>query len=164
MLNVCLNICFDCLFFFWVSVLELLPPALWRDRIVESISGPVLICGPTPFPRRSDSGKSRLGLASRCTLSRRTASSFCPPRFYEAAVFFFFVEEVERSERNGHVCSVNETERILADVTYWLGPNAGRTEPAHWPTTGKMPPMDISVRKWRLRLSNDTQKGESFKV
>jgi hypothetical protein len=163
MLNVCLNICFDCLFFFGFQFWNCYHRPSGGIELSNLFSGPVLICGPTPFPRRNDSGKSRLGFASRCTLSRRTASSFCPARFYEAAVFFFFVEEVERSERNGHVCSVNETERISADVTYWLGPNAGRTEPAHWPTTGKMPPMDISVRKWRLRLSNDTQKGESFK-
>jgi hypothetical protein len=47
---------------------QLLPPALWSDRTVENpSSGPVSICGPMamPLPRRSDSGKSPLGPASR---------------------------------------------------------------------------------------------------
>jgi hypothetical protein len=43
-----------------------LPPALWSGQSVECIFGAgVDFCGPIPLPRRSDSGKSRLGPASR---------------------------------------------------------------------------------------------------
>jgi hypothetical protein len=72
-----------------------------------------------PLPCRSDSGKSRLGPASRDVCpgsSRRKASSFCLAPFYGTAVFF--VEGDERSERNEHVENVNENKRISAGVTY----------------------------------------------
>jgi hypothetical protein len=44
--------------------------------------------GPKPLPRRSDSGKNRLGIVSRCTGSRRRASFFCPARFLRSRSLF----------------------------------------------------------------------------
>jgi hypothetical protein len=55
------------------------------------------------------------------------ASSFCPGRFYGAAVSF--VEEEKRSERNEHGYSANGSERISAGITYLYE----SIKPAHWP-------------------------------
>jgi hypothetical protein len=75
----------------------------------------------------------KTGPASRYTWSRRRASSFCPARFCEAAVFF--VDGEERTKRTRL-----ERERKWANFGWRhpfmgkLGPNAARTDPSHWPT------------------------------
>jgi hypothetical protein len=75
---------------------------LWSGRIFESIFGSVSICGPMLLPRRTDCGKSRLGLvspdASRLEEEHRL---FVQLAFTTPAVFF--VQGEERSERNEHV-------------------------------------------------------------
>jgi hypothetical protein len=77
-----------------------IPPALWSDRTVETIFWAGVDLG---LPRRSDSGKSRLGPVSREAgrLEEKHASSFCPARFHGAAVFF--AEGEKRNERYEHV-------------------------------------------------------------
>jgi hypothetical protein len=77
-------------------------------------------------------GKSRLVLLSRCRSSSRRASSFCPARFYGAPVVF--VDGEKRSERNEHVSSVDESERISAAIPSL---SETRVEPTDWSTNGR---------------------------